>query len=351
MVRESVLSIVDSSMADSGASRVISPFRSVYRVSSAFACCTALMLAGGADPAEAQTYPTRPIRVLIQFAPGGAPDLIARTLGQKLTESWGQQVIVDSRPGAGGNIAVEVAARSIPDGYTLIVASPTIVINPSLYRNVSWDPIRDFAPLTLAGTLPNMLMVHPSLPARTVKEFIALARARPGQLSYSTSGVGTSVHLAGELFKVMAGIDIVHVPYKSGAQAMTAVIAGEVPLTFGSSSALSQVRAGKLIALGMTTPKRWAGLPDVPTIAESGLPGYEVVNWFGVLAPAGTPADITARLSHELIRILKLPDVQERLGRQSIDVSAMSAAQFGAYLRSEMAKWAKVIRVSGARAE
>ena len=315
------------------------------------ACVTASMLLAGMESATAQSYPSRPIRMLIQFAPGGAPDLIARTLGSKLTESWGQPVIVDSRPGAGGNLAVEIAARSPADGYTLIVVSPTIVINPSLYRSVSWDPIRDFVPLTLAGTLPNMLMVHPSVPARSVKELIAFAKARPGQLNYSTSGVGTSVHLAAELFKSMSGVNIVHVPYKGGAQAMMAVIAGEVPLTFGSASALAQVRAVKLIALGMTSRKRWAGLPNVPTIAESGLPGYEVVNWFGVLAPRATPNEITAKLSAELIRILKLPDVQERFARESIDVSAMSADEFGAYMRSEMAKWAKVIQAVGARVE
>ena len=311
----------------------------------------ALVLAGGTGLAGAQQYPAKPIRMLIQFPPGGAPDLIGRTLGQKMTESWGQQVIVDARPGAGGNIAIEIAARAAPDGHTLIVVSPTIVINPSLYREVSWDPIKDFVPITLAGTLPNMLMVHPSVPARTVKEFILLAKARPGQLDYSSSGIGTSAHLAGELFKAMTGINIVHVPYKGGAPAMTAVIAGEVPLTFGSSSALSQVRSGKLVVLGMTTAKRWAGLPDVPTIAESGLPGYEIVNWFGVLAPAGMPNEISTKLSLEMMRILKLPDVRERLARQSIDVSAISAEEFGAHMRSEMAKWAKVIKDTGARAD
>ena len=328
--------------------------RSVCKPSLFVSLCRAgiaLALAGSMGLAAAQQYPAKPIRMLIQFPPGGAPDLIARTLGQKLTESWGQQVIVDARPGAGGNIAIEIAARAAPDGYTLIIVSPTIVINPSLYRDVSWDPIKDFVPLTLAGTLPNMLMVHPSVPARTVKEFILLAKARPGQLNYSSSGVGTMAHLAGELFKAMAGINIVHVPYKGGAPAMTAVIAGEVPLTFGSSSALSQVRSGKLVVLGMTTPKRWAGLPDVPTIAESGLPGYEIVNWFGVLAPAGTPNDLATKLSHEIVRILKLPDVRERLARQSIDVSAISGEEFGAYMRSEMAKWAKVIKDTGARAD
>jgi tripartite-type tricarboxylate transporter receptor subunit TctC len=315
------------------------------------ACMCALLLFCGTEAATGQSYPVRPIRMLIQFSPGGAPDLIARTLGSKLTESWGQAVIVDSRPGAGGNLAVEIAARSPPDGYTLIVVSPTIVINPSLYRGLSWDPIRDFVPLALAGTLPNMLMVHPSVPARTVKELIALAKARPGQLNYSTSGVGTSVHLAAELFKSMSGTNIVHVPYKGGSQAMMAVISGEVPLTFGSASALTQVRAGKLIAVAMTTRKRWAGLPQVPTIAESGLPGYEVVNWFGVLAPRATPAEVTARLSQELIRILKLPDVQERFARDSIDASVISSEEFGAYMRSEMAKWAKVIQAVGARVE
>jgi len=305
----------------------------------------------GCVAAEAQPYPSRPIRLLIQFSPGGAPDLIARTLGSKLTEAWGPPVIVDSRPGAGGNLAVEIAARSAADGYTLIIVSPTIVINPSLYRNVSWDPLRDFVPLTLAGTLPNILMVHPSVPVRNVKELVALAKAKPGQLNYSTSGVGTSVHLAAELFKSMTGTSIVHVPYKGGAQAMMAVIAGEVPLTFGSASALSQVRAGKLIAVAMTSSKRWSGLPEVPTIAESGLPGYEVVNWFGVLAPRPTPPEITTKLSQEMIKALKLADVQERLGRASIDVAATTPEEFGAYMRSEMDKWAKVIQAIGARVD
>ena len=306
---------------------------------------------GGVGLAQAQQYPAKPIRLLVQFPPGGAADAIARLLGQKLTESWGQQVVVDNRTGAGGNIAVEICARAAPDGYTLVVVSPTIVINPSLYRNVTWDPIRDFAPITLVGTLPNMLMVHPSLPARSVKEFIALAKARPGQLNYSSSGIGTSAHLAGELFKAMAGVDIVHVPYKGGALAMAAVVAGEVPLTFGSSSALSQVRAGRLIALGMTTRKRWEGLPDVPTISEAALPGYEIVNWFGVLAPAGTPKPIVAKLNNEMVRILRLSDVTKRLANRSIEVSATSAEDFGAYLRSESKKWTRVIKDSGARAD
>ncbi len=328
------------------------PHRSVARTwASVIACLFMLLLYCGLRTAAAQPYPSRPIRLLIQFSPGGAPDLIARTLGAKLTEAWGQPVIVDSRPGAGGNLAVEIAARSAPDGYTLIVVSPTIVINPSLYRNVSWDPIRDFVPITLAGTLPNMLMVHPSVPARTVKELIELAKARPGQLNYSTSGVGTSVHLAAELFKAMSGTSIVHVPYKGGAQAMMAVIAGEVPLTFGSASALSQVHAGKLIALAVTSSRRWVGLPNVPTIAESGLPGYEVVNWFGVLAPRATPPEIATKLSQESIRALRLPDVQERLARASIDASATSADDFSAYLRSEMSKWTKVIQAIGVRIE
>ncbi len=301
--------------------------------------------------AVAQQYPAKPLRMLIQFPPGGAPDFIARTLGHYLTEAWGQQVLVDARPGAGGNIAIEMGARAAPDGYTLLLVSPTIVINPSLYKKVSYDPIRDFAPITLVGTLPNMLIVHPSVPARTVRELIALAKARPGQLQYSSAGYGSSTHLAGELFRSMAGINIVHVPYKGGAPGMTAVIAGEVPMTFGSSSALAQIRSGKLVVLGMTTPKRWEGLPDVPTIDEAGLPGYEIVNWYGLLAPAGTPGDILARLGSELARILKRPDVRERMARQSIDVSASSAEEFGAYMRAEMTRWAKVIKDTGAREE
>jgi len=303
---------------------------------------------GTSGTANAQQYPVKPIRMLIQFSPGGAPDLIARSLGQKLTESWGQQVVVDSRPGAGGNIALEICARAAPDGYTLAVVSPTIVINPALYRNISWSPSRDFTAITLAGTLPNMLLVHPSLPVRSVKDLIALAKAKPDQLNYSTSGVGTSTHLAAELFQHLAGVKFVHVTYKGGAPAMTAAVAGEVPMTFNSASALSQVRAGKLIALGMTTAKRWDGLPNVPTIAET-LPGYEVVNWFGVVGPAGMDSTMVARLNKEMVRILRLPEVKDRLEAQSIIVNATTPQEFQTYMAVEGGKWAKLIKAAGIR--
>jgi len=314
-------------------------------------CAFALALLGNAVAVSAQTYPVRPIRMVIQFPPGGAPDLIARTVGQKLTEAWGQQVIVDARTGAGGNIAVEFVARAAPDGYTLLVASPTLVINPSLYRKVSWDPMKDFVPISLVGTLPNMLVIHPSLPVRTVKEFITFARARPKQLNYSSAGTGTSTHLAGELFRVMAKVELVHVPYKGGAPGMTAVIAGEVPLTFGSASAVPLVKAGRLVALGMTTSKRWSGLPDVPTIAEAGVPGYEIVNWFGVLAPAATPPEIVARLDREIVRISNLPEVIKLLNSRSIDVAAEGGRAFGAYMQSEQKKWEGLIRETGVQAQ
>lgn len=300
--------------------------------------------------ANAQSFPVKPIRMLIQFSPGGAPDLIARSLGQKLTESWGQQLVVDSRPGAGGNIALEICARAAPDGYTLAVVSPTIVINPSLYRSINWNPNKDFTAITLAGTLPNMLLVHPSLPVRSVKDLIELAKAKPSQLNYSTSGVGTSTHLAAELFQHLAGVKLVHVTYKGGAPAMTAAVAGEVPMTFNSASALSQVRAGKLIALGMTTAKRWEGLPNVPTIAET-LPGYEVVNWFGVVGPAGMDSTMVARLNKEMVRILRLPEVKDRLEAQSIIVNATTPQEFQTYMAVEGGKWAKLIKAAGIRIE
>jgi tripartite-type tricarboxylate transporter receptor subunit TctC len=311
-----------------------------------------LALFGALVPAYAQSpqkYPTRPIRLVLPFPPGGSTDVIARVVGQKLTESWGQQVIIDNRPGGGGNIAAEYVARATPDGYTLFQVNVANTIAVSLYPKLNYNLMNDFIPLSLLGTTPFVLLAHPSVPAKNVRELITLAKARPGQLNYASAGAGSSTHLSGELLKSMAGIDIVHVPYKGTGPAVTALLSGEVDLYFAAvSAAAPMVNAGRLRALGVSSAKRAALMPDVPTIGET-LKGYETVTWHGVLAPTGTPKEIVQQLSGELIRILQAPDVREKLVSQGFDPVGDTPEQFAAFLRAEIAKWAKVVKASGAR--
>jgi tripartite-type tricarboxylate transporter receptor subunit TctC len=291
--------------------------------------------------------------MLVGFAAGGGTDTTARAIGQPLSEALGQQVIVDNRPGAAGNIAADITAHSVPDGYTILMGTiAALAINPSLYQKLPFDPIKDFEPISLAVSSMNVLVVHPSVAAKNVKELIALAKAQAGKLTYGSSGVGGAGHLAGVLFDQLAGTKMIHVPYKGGAPAIIALVSGEVNMVFATAeTAVPQVKAGKIRALGVTTAKRSALLPDLPTIAEGGLPGYEANNWYGLLAPAKTPAAIVERLNREVVKVLNMPNVKEQLFRSGLDASPSTPKEFGAYIKSEMAKWSKVVKASGAKAE
>jgi len=314
-----------------------------------WAAIAALVFAATAQP---QDYPAKPIRVVVPFPPGGGTDLMARTVVQKLGESLGATIVIDNRGGAGGTIGTELVAKSPPDGYVLLVVSASHAINPGLYRKLPYDSVRDFTPVTMLTSGPGLLVVHPSVPVRTVKEFIALARSRPGQLNYASAGIGTPPHLAGELFKTLAGVDIVHVPYKGNGPAYTDLIGGHVSVMFPTiPTAIPHVRAGKLRALAVTTRSRTAITPELPTISESGVPGYDVSSWYGLLAPAGTPAATVARLQREIVKVLRLPDVSEKLMAQGLDLVGNTPEEFAAILKSEIAKWAKVVTASGARVD
>src|SRR4051812_12124540 len=302
---------------------------------------------------NAAGYPDKPIRMLVGFAAGGGTDTTARTIGIPLGEALGQQIIVDNRPGAAGNIAADITAHSVPDGYTILMGTiAAFAINPSLYAKLPFDPIKDFEPISLVVSSMNVLVVHPSVPAKNVKELIALAKAQPGKLSFGSSGVGGAGHLAGVLFDQLAGTQMTHVPYKGGAPAMIALVSGEVNMVFATAeTAVPQVKANKIRALGVTTAKRSALLPDLPTIAEGGLAGYEANNWYGLVAPAKTPAAIIERLNREVVKVLNMPNVKEQLFRSGLDASPSTPKEFSAYIKSEIAKWAKVVKASGAKAE
>jgi tripartite-type tricarboxylate transporter receptor subunit TctC len=303
-------------------------------------------------PACAQQYPTKPIRFVLPFgAPGGTPDIIARLIAPKLTEAWGQQVIVEPRVGAGGTIGTEVVANAAPDGYTILLTSPSHAINVTLYPKLTYDAVADFAPITQLVEVPNILVIHPSLPARTVPQLIALARAKPGSLNYGSAGSGSSQHLAGELFKKMARVDMVHIPYKGGGGVVVDLVAGQLQLTFGAATSLPFVRSGRLIALAVTTAQRVPSVPNLPTIAESGLPGYEAPAWYALFAPARTPKPIVDRMQAEVARIVKLPDVRERLAFETIQPVGSTSAELAEFLKREIAKWGAIVRESGAKVD
>jgi len=316
-------------------------------------CVTGLVLSAAHTATDAQSYPSRPIRFIVPYVPGGGADIVARVTAQKLTDAFGVPVVVDNRAGAGGNLGTALVARAAPDGYTLLMGNVgPIAINISLYKSLPYDPIRDLSPVSLLAVYPNVLVIHPSLPAKTVPELIAYAKARPGQVSYASAGSGSSTHLAAELFRSMAGIEMTHIPYKGGAQALVDVIGGQVQMYFSSVlGALPHIRGGRLRALAVTSARRTRVAPDLPTFAESGFSGYEANNWLGMLVPAGTPAPIVTRLNQEVVRIFQQPDVQEKLSAQGGDAEAGSPAQFAEYIRVEMKKWAKVVKDSGARAD
>ena len=303
--------------------------------------------------AAADAYPARPIRFVVAFPPGGGTDIIARSIAQKLAERIAQQVVVDNRPGAGGNIGTDIVAKAAPDGYTMLMGSAgPLAINASLFAKMPFDPVRDLAPVTLAASTPNVLVLHPSLKAATVKELIALARARPGEINFASSGHGTPAHLAGELFNSMAGVKMVHVPYKGAAPALADLLGGQVQLMFSTMPpALPHVKDGKLRALAVTSAKRSPAAPELPTVDEIALPGFEANTWHGVVVPAGTPETIVARLNREIVAILHLPEVVERLSGQGAEPVGSTPQEFAAYIKSEALKWAKVVRDSGAKAE
>ena len=297
----------------------------------------------------AQTYPARPIRFVVPFAPGGGGDIVVRGVAQQMTQRLGQSVVVDNRSGAGGNVGTEIVARAAPDGYTLLMANVApMAINVSMYSKLPYDPIKDFAPISLMASFPNVLVVHPNVKARSIAELVALAKARPGQLTYASAGAGSTTHLSAELLRLQTGIELIHVPYKGGGPALIDLIAGQVSLYFGSMPAsLPHVRSGKLRALAATSLERSAAAPDIPTLAESGFPGFEAVTWIGMVAPAGLPSAIVRRLNAEAIAILALPEVKERIVPLGADPKTNSPDAFAAYIRSEIAKWAKVVRDAG----
>lgn len=309
------------------------------------AAIAALAVSAASMAHAMDAYPSRPVRYVVPAPPGGAPDTLARQTGQKLAEALGQAVVIDNRAGGNGIIGSEIAARAVPDGHTIVMgyAGP-FSINPALYDKLPYDPIKDFVPLALIATGQNVLVVHPTVPARTVKELIALAKAKPGQLNFASGGTGQSSHLSMELLLSMAGIRMVHVPYKGAGPAMADVLAGHVLLQFlAMPPAIPQIKAGKLVALGVTGTRRAVSLPEVPTIAESGLPGYEVLTWYGAFAPARTPRPIVARLSRELATALQSRDMQEQLQKQGLDAGNLTPADFGRYVEGEVRKWRKVV--------
>jgi tripartite-type tricarboxylate transporter receptor subunit TctC len=311
----------------------------------------AALLAPGAGWAQ-QAYPTKPIRVVVAFAPGGIADFAARSVSQRLSESLGVPVVVENRPGAGGITGADVVAKAAPDGYTLLVTSISHTINPSMRKNLPFDALHDFAPVTQIADAPNLLVVHPSLPVKSVTELTALARARPGQVTYASSGGGTSTHLSGELYKAMARVDIVHVPYKGGGPAVVDLLGGHVLMMFSTvPSVLQQVRAGKLRGLAVTGARRFPAAAEFPTMIEAGLPGYEVSGWSGVFAPAGTPRGSVSRLAGEIAKILRSPELRDRFFVQGAEPVGNSPEVFTAFVSSEIAKWKKVVEFSGARAD
>lgn len=301
----------------------------------------------------AQSYPDKPIRIIVPFAPGGSSDVLARAIGQKLTEMWGQQVLVDNRPGAGGNIGASETARSAPDGYTLVLFDVgTITISPSIYPNLNYDPERSFAPVTMVAVSPHALVVNPSIPVSSVQELIAYSKANPGKLNYASAGNGTAVHLAGEQFQQMTGTKWTHVPYKGGAAAIVGIVGGEVDLTLnGLLATLPHIKSGRLKVLAVAGTKRAAAMPDLPTVSEAGVPGFQSGSWQGLLAPAGTPPDIVAKLHDAVVKVLNEPDMTKRLADQGAEVVGSTPEEFAAFIRDDTAKWAKIVKDTGIKVE
>jgi tripartite-type tricarboxylate transporter receptor subunit TctC len=323
------------------------------KTQAAVVTCIAALTVPGAVPVFAQGYPVKPVRIIVAQAPGAQSDLFTRLIGQKFQESLGQPFVSDPRPGAGGAVGAELAARAAPDGYTLLMATnSTHSANPALYSKLPYDAVRDFAPIALTIATPYLLTVHPSLPVTTLKQLIAFAKSRPGQLNYGSAGNGSTHHLCGELLKSMAGIDLVHVPYKGGPPSTAATLGGEVAMHFSTVAALNvHIKAGRLKALGLTTSKRSSLLPDVPTLSEAGLPGFEMLSWFGLLGPAATPRAIVTRLNAETVKALSLPDMKSAIAGFGSEIMVGSPEQFADYIKSEIARIGKIARDAGIRAE
>lgn len=313
----------------------------------------ALALAGVFTAATAQSYPARPVRLIVPFPPGGSNDIVGRLIGNELTQRIGQQVVIDNRGGAGGLIGSALAASAAPDGYTLLIISVAYAYNPSIFKSrLQFDPQKSFTPVALLGTGPNALTVNPKLPVKTVKELIAMAKAKPGVLNYATAGIGSFQHLGSEMFRLMTGVNIVHVPFKGGGPAMADVIAGNTQITIGSLiQVIPHIQSKRLNVLGTGGAKRTAALPNVPTIAEAGVPGYEANNWWGIMAPAGTPAAIVKRLHAEVSEILKSPTIQKKFETQGAETVSMSSAEFATFIQAETRKWGKVVKDAGIKAE
>ena len=313
---------------------------------------SAMLAAVACAPAVAQTYPSKPIRIIVPYPPGGSGTIVARILGDKLNQAWGQQILVDSRPGASGMIGAEMVAKAPPDGYTLLAGyTSEVAINVSLFPKMAYDPVKDFAPIALTGVIPMILLVHPSVPAKSVKELMALARSRPGEMTYGSAGAGSPAHLAHELLNRSTNVKMVHVPYKGAAPALVDLLGGHVFTYFsGMPPAMPHVRAGKLRGLAVSTAKRSAAAPGIPAVAES-VPGFDVPTWFSLLAPAGTPSDIVAKLNAETVRSLNDPAVKPKLAALGAETSAMNADQVAAFIRKEIDKYARVVKDSGARVE
>ncbi len=313
----------------------------------------AVLAALGTAPALAQNYPAKPIRIIIAQAPGSATDVISRVVGNRLSEALGQPLVVEARPGAGGMVGTEAAARSTPDGYTLFMGNnSTHGSNPAVYAKLPYDAVNDFAPISFVASVPYVLVVDPALPVSTVRELIALAKSKPGQLNYASAGNGSTHHFCGELLKSMTGIDVIHVPYKGSPPGIAGLLGGEVSLMFANVADIqSQIKSGRVKPLAVTVPKRSSTLPDVPTMPEAGLPDFEIQSWFGLLAPAGTPSPIIGRLNAETVKVLGRADVKATLAAQGLEVAASSPEQFAAHIKSEIAKFAKIGKTAGIKAE
>ena len=314
----------------------------------ALVLCSIFVSAAGAQEA----YPSRPVKFILPFPPGGGTDILGRVIAEQLSANLGQPVVTENRGGAGGNVGAEAAAHSAPDGYTIVLVAPSLAISKTLYSKLNYDPVKDFAPISLVATVPNVMITNPAVEAKNLQEFIELARSRPGAMNYGSGGAGTSNHLAGELFNIVTGTKLVHVPYKGVNLAMQGVLAGEIQLVFiGIPAALPHIKAGKLRALALVAPQRSPALPEVPTVAEAGLKDFEVTTWYGILAPAGTPRPIVSRLNAELVKIMHTPDVRERLASMATDPLTSTPEEFAAYLKQEIAKWGDVVRKSNLKAD
>ena len=312
-------------------------------------CILALMFAATSN---AQPFPTKPIKIIVPFPAGGTVDFFARVISTKLSDALGQSVLVENRAGAGGNIAAEAVAKAAPDGYTLLMGSEIIAINTSLYSKIGYDPVKDLAPITLVGTVPNILIVHPGLPVNSVNDLIALAKKTPGKISFASTGQGTSTHLSSELFKLMANVDMLHIPYKGGPPAIADLISGQVNMMFiNMPTGITHVRSGKAKIIAVSSIKRVSQLPDVPTVDQAGVKGFETSAWSGLYAPAGTPVDIINRLNAEVVKILKQPSVREQLMAQGAEPVGDSPEEFSRFTLAEISKWAKIIKISGAKVD